>query len=217
MATAAGDRSEAAALIPDVVASLQSVELHLTLIVIIVLTIKNSIESGGSKSMRLSVKALQLSVGLFCFVASALPAAADWQYTRWNMTPDQVMSASKGQLKRCALGCPGQSSPKYDALLEGEYQSGEFRFKVYALFEKGTNKLSLMHLNLLQPDQAYSLIGALTTKYGKPVDGSQSQISKLSIWRDKSDQISVFVIGYQTPKSATLSYQPRLTDSNKGL
>ena len=43
------------------------------------------------------MKLLEIVVALACCGASA--AKADWEYTRWGMTPQQVVSASKNPAK----------------------------------------------------------------------------------------------------------------------
>jgi hypothetical protein len=96
-------------------------------------------------------------------------AHADWQYTRWGMTPEQTLAASKGQLKRCEGGdCSGQTTDQDVAQLFGNYQSGELSFTAFMIFDKRTNTLSRVYLNLNAPEKGDSLIRALRLKYGEP-------------------------------------------------
>ena len=49
-------------------------------------------------------------LGAFALTCSAMPAAADWQYTQWGMTPDQVKIASNGVARdnmNCELDATG--------------------------------------------------------------------------------------------------------------
>src|SRR5687768_8936635 len=91
-----------------------------------------------------------------CFVFAALAlthptnAVADWQYTRWGMTVDEVVKASKGQLKPCdAQLCSGQElrGTKDEVRLIGNYASGQYSFKAYFYFNKDSKKLSIVSLD----------------------------------------------------------------------
>jgi hypothetical protein len=154
-------------------------------------------------------------------IVSSSPVFADWQYTTWGMTLDQTLSASKGALKRCdPISCKGQTSEKDTARLYGKYRPGEFEFTAFAYFNNSTNKLSRVILRLTEPSQSNSLIGALRNKYGEPTTTNRTQIMQLLVWRENKDQISLLIIGIQgsgTTESADVLYQPRMTDSNKGL
>src|SRR5215472_17354015 len=102
-------------------------------------------------------------------VAGPLDAHADWQYTRWGMTPEQVMAASAGQLKACDEACKGQDTNIQIARFLGPYQSGLFKFTAYMLFDRRSNTLAQVTLGLNQPNDAGALIGALRLEYGEPV------------------------------------------------
>ena len=143
------------------------------------------------------------------------PALSDWQYTKWGMSPDEVIAASKTKLKPCTpAACKGQSTGRHTALSFGEYRSGEFTFRLFALFDNISQKLTVINLELKDPSQAPSLIGALRGRYGEPVDRSKSPILSTWIWREPRTQISLIMIG---ETHATLQYSARMTDSNKGL
>ena len=159
-----------------------------------------------------------ISVLSLC-VFYALPAAGDWQYTRWGMSPDQVMEASKGQLKRCDQTCEGQNTKADAARLFGNYRAGEFSFTTFAMFNKQTNKLSLIILELQQKEKGLSLIGSVRTKYGEPSTKNVTAMMSFYVWRDAKDQISIIAIGlnHSSFNDVSLRYQPRITESNKGL
>ena len=145
-------------------------------------------------------------------------AHADWQYTRWGMTVEQVSAASKGQLRACNAACDKQSTDSEIARLYGAYRSGEFQFTAFAMFNKTTGKLAYMNLKLENTSQANALIGALRTKYGEPATRNTSQIMNMFVWREALDQIDIVVIGPgMANPHTTLAYRPRATDSNKGL
>jgi hypothetical protein len=96
------------------------------------------------------------------------PAIADWQYAKWGMTADQLLAASKGQMKRCGAACDKQRTESETALLYTTYQSGEFPFTAFAFFSNQSKQLLYISLRLDDPAKAYQLIAALKAKYGSP-------------------------------------------------
>jgi hypothetical protein len=139
-----------------------------------------------------------------------LDAHADWQYTRWGMTPDQVMAASTDQLKACDEACKGQDTNIQIARFFGPYQSGPFNFTAYMLFDRQNNTLAEVTLDLNQPNDAGALVDALKLKYGEPMVNDYSKSMKVIIWRDPADEIDVVVVGDQSRITDTsLSYAPR--------
>jgi hypothetical protein len=145
-------------------------------------------------------------------------AYADWQYTRWGMTVEQVAAASKGQLRLCNAACDKQVTDGEIARLYGQYRSGEFAFTAFAMFNKTTGKLAYMNLKLDNSSQGNALIGALRAKYGEPATKTSSQLMSMFVWREARDQINIVSIGSGTADGlTTLAYRPRLSDSNKGL
>lgn len=151
----------------------------------------------------------------FALISVSCQARADWQYTKWGMTVDQVLAASNGKLRRCSVdACKGQVTDSTAAQITGEYKAGEYAFTVYAMFDKRSNKLSSVTLELLNPTQGDSLVGSVRAKYGEPATASRTAIMSLYVWRDQKDQISIMNIGRT---SVSLQYQPRLNEANKGL
>jgi hypothetical protein len=149
-------------------------------------------------------------------LAFATPAAADWQYTKWGATIDQVQKASKGALQRCdnAPVCSERSLPNSAVQLYGGYTTGQFNFSAYPMFNRHTSRLDAVALELSDPTMAGALGAALRSKYGEPVNASRGSTMSTSTWRDRNDEITLMTIG---ERNATLRYSPRATASNKGL
>jgi hypothetical protein len=160
-------------------------------------------------TMRLIVPALLL-------LSATAPAAADWQYTKWGMSVDQVQKASKGILQRCsgASVCTERSVTNSAAQLYGGYTTGQFNFSAYPMFNRQTSRLDAVTLELSDPTMAGALGAALRAKYGEPVNASRGSIMSTSTWRDRTDEITLMAIG---ERSVTLRYSPRITASNAGL
>jgi hypothetical protein len=49
-----------------------------------------------------SVMALIFRFGIFALLLSISPARADWQYTKWGMSPEDLMSLGKGNIVRAS-------------------------------------------------------------------------------------------------------------------
>lgn len=153
-----------------------------------------------------------ISIALMVAMNAVAPldAHADWQYTRWGMTPEQVMAASTGQLKPCDEACKGQDTSIQITRFLGPYQSGPFKFTAYMLFNRQSDTLAEVTLDLNQPNDAGALVGALKLKYGEPIVDDYSKEMKVIIWCDPTDEIDIVVIGDQPHVADTsLSYAPR--------
>jgi len=102
------------------------------------------------------------------------PARADWQYTRWGMTPEQVVAASHGN----ALLVP-KTRKNDDRLALGIYKVGHFEFAVFFKF----GKYGLSEVELSDVRDKKEVLQALQEKYGMWSPGT--------IWIDHADNFSV--------------------------
>ncbi|WP_376959632.1 hypothetical protein ABNQ39_06920 [Azospirillum sp. A26] len=137
---------------------------------------------------------MRLLVVLFAFILSATPALADWQYTKWGMSPDAVFSASGGKaIKLDQKGIKDHSiaSLQLAGLYLAEYQTGPYRFTCTFLFRD--EKLGGISLNLSDISKSYQLEDDLMGKYGQPIEVNQKY--KIKKWRDEASnnlvQISI--------------------------
>jgi hypothetical protein len=65
------------------------------------------------------------------------PAHANWQYTKWGMTPEQVIDASGNTVSKIPADQQrGKSRPGFVGLLSGVYSTGDFSFRVDFQFVK---------------------------------------------------------------------------------
>jgi hypothetical protein len=129
-----------------------------------------------------------------------MPAHADWQYTKWGMTPEQVIEASGGTVSKIPAGQqPGKSRPGFVALLSGVYSTGDFNFKVDFQFAK--DKLEMVGMNLVEHDRCKRLQSALLSRYGPPWENRSNNSGPHLIWHDResgntvqfSDAPSIYV------------------------
>ncbi len=115
-----------------------------------------------------------LRMMLFCglLLALAAPASADWQFTKWGMTPEQLMKKAPVSVTKV----PAEERSQHEGLtteggmiplLQSDWNSGSFRFHVCYRFDAGKH-LSAIDLEILDDSQATDVANALTGKYGKP-------------------------------------------------
>lgn len=152
-----------------------------------------------------------------------LPAAADWQFTKWGMTPAQVKAASKGAAKELLPDEAADSSPKdghVKALLGSDYVSGNFTFRAYFRFDA---EQKLREVMLSNTSNGSDILDALKEKYGPPItDKSTQGVIRQTEWLTAQDHIFAFwVIDSKTlaPQGGTVSvtYSARLNKANSGL
>lgn len=148
------------------------------------------------------------------FILSS-PSFADWQYTRWGMTVEEVRSASKGTATAPAKPGKGFEGDATEGLLTAPYQAGRFSFEAEFHFSKEDHKLAYVELRLLQEDvsklsrqerrtreahlsaERRDLLDTFLQKYGKP-ERDQVLVSGLVHrldWRTDVDRVSFLEIG----------------------
>ena len=124
-----------------------------------------------------------LSVLGLAFLAPTL-SHADWQYTRWGMTPTEVIAASSGSVSEYTPPPPkpiegrgaifdqmrAEAAMKPSPKVQGPYNAGNLSFKVTFYFDK-SDKLVQVRLDLenalLKADDLYA---ALTQTYGEGIN-----------------------------------------------
>lgn len=148
-------------------------------------------------------------------IMSASPAYADWQFTRWGMTAEQVAAASGGTV---TVG-PGDPKEEYAGAkigALGTYVSGEYKFR--AVFYFTDRKLVDVRLRMLseQPhDDGYKLKNSLDGIYGKTFSQSTGLLSIFTYHDDsKNNRIDLVMIANTM---TTLEYRPLRDSSAAGL
>src|SRR4051794_15482035 len=103
------------------------------------------------RTARMKMQVLGVVLALACCGASA--AKADWEYTKWGMTPQQVVSASKN------VATPGTDlRPDGDgnvSKLVAPYQSGKFAFRADFGFDAADK---LASVTLVLDDKSVEMI-----------------------------------------------------------
>jgi len=151
----------------------------------------------------------------FLVVFLPLPVLADWQYTRWGMTPKEVIEAS-GQTTAKIPNPKKYSSKAANALLSAPFTTGRFKFVVRFLFDKKLSRLVGVHLTVLDPKLCPNLEEAMFSKYGKPDAENKTSFAAFSTWRvkEQNNSIAILTIGNNHCK---LQYSPLIDKESEGL
>lgn len=108
--------------------------------------------------------------------ASAVPAAAHWESTRWGMTEQQVLRATRGQVR---LLPPGDRRPVPAARMEyrlvGEFRSGSLRLNVAFAFDGRNGGLVCVSVQG-EESQGPALRARLERAFGAPQERGRDPV-----------------------------------------
>jgi hypothetical protein len=161
------------------------------------------------------MKLLGIVLALACCAASA--AKADWEYTKWGMTPQQVVSASKNLAKEGSDLHP--DSDGNVTKLVAPFQSGKFSFEAQFGFDTADRLSSVtlvlndkstdmdmdsmemdhksMHMDMdhMHKDMdrgiCHDLDLSLNTTYGPPPYHGASHLYAIEKWQDQKNKNNV--------------------------
>jgi hypothetical protein len=143
-------------------------------------------------------------LALVCCGASA--AKADWEYTKWGMTPQQVISASKNLTRESSDLHP--DSDGNITKLVAPYQSGKLSFEAQFGFD-ATDRLSSVTLVLkdksagmdmdmgadmknMDKGRCHDLQVSVRTAYGPPQGGGSAHMQyRIDTWQDQNNKNKV--------------------------
>jgi hypothetical protein len=152
------------------------------------------------------MKLLGIVLVLVCCGASA--AKADWEYTKWGMTPQQVVSASRSLTRKSSDLHP--DSDGNVTKLVAPYQSGKFSFEAQFGFD-ATDRLSSVTLVLndksagmgtdmdmgadtknMDKGVCHDLQLSVKSAYGPPQAGGAAHMQySIETWRDQNNKNNV--------------------------
>jgi hypothetical protein len=130
---------------------------------------------------------------LICAILLIAPTArADWQYTHWGMTPEQVVAASKGT----AHLLPEKDRPRLPPFVtaaQGEYSDGPLQLRATFLFNIATNGLACVSYGVSNHVYDDALKAALTKQYGPPKTTAGPAFLGMTTlsWKTPTDQIEL--------------------------
>jgi len=144
------------------------------------------------------------------------PAFADWQYTKWGMTANEVIAAS-GKKVFPELN-PGTDKGDSKVKLRGTHvsESPYEQFQFDASFYFGSSeKLQDVVLDLKDSEKCPNLAGAMLTIYGPAQVEDRSSVSFLRTWWDRlnDNHVSYLRIG----NKCSVTYKEMVKPGAKGL
>jgi hypothetical protein len=120
------------------------------------------------------------------------PAArADWQYTRWGMTPEQVVAASGGKVSLL----PEKERPRIPPLItaaKGEFTDGQMRLRTVFTFNSESMGLQCVSYGVRVHDDDDAFKALLIGRYGQPQSTSGVEFlgQKNFGWQTANDEIN---------------------------
>src|SRR5262245_51696317 len=126
-----------------------------------------------------------LLLGSYYVGWSVFPVSADWEFTKWGMSPEQVVQASNGQ----AHPHKEVDTEVEEPLLGQNWQSGPFLFSVWYFFSDGGKSLNQIQLKLKNTRLTYEVLTDLKAKYGTPKRETKEDPMFSALWQYSSDQI----------------------------
>src|SRR6195952_3766424 len=103
-------------------------------------------------------------------VVMLAPAArADWEYTKWGMTPEQVVRASGGHVKLLQGAEQRTVAPNMRQSAEGTYSDGSVALQVRFTFDPlNGNGLNCVFYAVTDEKQGPALKDLMIKRYGQP-------------------------------------------------
>lgn len=137
------------------------------------------------------MKRFPLLAAAVCVLLPA-PASAHWQWTRWGMTPDQVIAASKGT----ARAGTGEKSAQGDGTVGviGSYDAGGRVFTAKFYFQSGL--LAYVVLGSRDWQACLQTVRDLQAVYGKPIEWSDGGAASNATWLDQArgNRVKIVVV-----------------------
>ncbi|HEY0179557.1 MAG TPA: hypothetical protein VGC30_07980 [Dokdonella sp.] len=147
---------------------------------------------------------------------AARAAHADWQYTHWGMSKDQVMLAANGALS--PTGTRRAEAPYVG--LRGHYETATHRFDAAMLFDAG-DALTGVVLTQRTSAECRSTLGDLQSKYGSAQDLTTRRGPLKLMWNDAAAGNRVIYESAPAPEhgeiACRLVYEPIASSAADGL
>lgn len=140
------------------------------------------------------------------------PAKADWQFTKWGMSPAQLQKASPVKLSSgeyCPVNNITNGKGYYDVKYATDWNVGSIKFiACYLFINNQLRKINLFSKNAKSED----IVKGLSQKYGQPI--IKKSIDLDYIWDLPNEKIKLS-IRYDLNYTYLLTYESKLdTDEN---
>lgn len=108
-------------------------------------------------------------------------ALADWEWSKWGMTPDEVAAASKGTVKTVAADS-SKSISGWDLDATGAWTQYDFSFTANFFFDAASKGLMAVALDLPDAKKCGDLRKALVAAYGAPANTQETENISVLDW-----------------------------------
>ncbi len=131
-----------------------------------------------------------VALAVVALTASGAPAAAHWQYTRWGMSPAQVMAASEGTAAANTNRLLDAEGVK--AELTAPYKGAQLPFTAVFLFDD-KDQLQDVTLEPASPGSCPVVLQMLTANHGTPQRRDSSDYATTIRWNDlDNDNVVIY-------------------------
>jgi hypothetical protein len=126
--------------------------------------------------------ALHLALAGALLAVAAGPAAADWYYTRWGMTPEEVVAASNGAVR---LGPPpeGKTYQNLTGRALGTFRGAGANFHAFFHFD-ANGGLAKVALERIDGAACAELHAVLQRDLGRPMSSNRQSFATIEAWND---------------------------------
>jgi hypothetical protein len=159
-----------------------------------------------------------LRIASFAFVLMPTAALADWQYTKWGMSPEDVVAASNGKahlVPEAEAAKTLHSSEYVIPLAKGDHSANGEKFSVMFDFTRQAKRLQTVTLTATDPSRCYIYKRMLLNKYGAPIDTERGPTEGLK-WRDLPSGNAIDWIP-ATPRICLIQIEPINSDFTNSM
>jgi hypothetical protein len=129
-------------------------------------------------------------------LAISQPAIADWRFTTWGMTPEQVVTASQGKVH---LLPPNRRPriPPLETLAEGDFKANELDLETRYAFNTTSGGLACVFYAVASADDNNAFKASLIKQFGNPQKTSELPMinMKKMFWTTATDSIDASFSG----------------------
>lgn len=148
-------------------------------------------------------------------------AHADWQYTKWGMTRDQLLQATP---EKVDASSPWASPDKKTVwALNAPYQAAGVTFKANFGFDSESGRLVMVKLQPVDAGSCGGLKGSLLEKYGKPETEDEKKLQGNTMyearWKDTSSGNTLRYLNMMVMRNivCSIDYAPIGAANKNGL
>jgi hypothetical protein len=164
-------------------------------------------------------KTMKRYIMLALAIAAVPTAHADWQFTRWGMTPSEVVEAGKGTVTTVPEDqVSGRSFRTLRCTLEQTYKAGDMELRASMCFDS-SGKLTKVSVEPTEKGGAQCgiLETELTRKYGTNYATENDSVSHNLHWQDESRTTDILLYESLITRTCHINYDAVSNSMTKGL